>query len=79
MKNDSARSCLIELESVLHNKIDVDPIYRVLMFLPRCLHVLCKTRCFQVNCLRIFVFFVHRIHRQKEYCLSVAQNLSSTY
>ena len=39
------------------------------MFLPRCLHVLCKTRCFQVDRLRIFVFFVHRFHRQKEYCL----------
>ena len=44
------------------------------MFLPRCMHVLCKTRCFQVDCLRIFVLFIHRIHRQKEHCLSFCSN-----
>ena len=33
----------------------------------------------QVDCFRIFVFFVHGIHRQKEYCLSFAQILSSRY
>ena len=46
------------------------------MFLPCCLHVLCKTRYFQVDCLRIYVFFVHKIHKQKGYCLSFAQILS---
>ena len=46
VKNDSVRSCLIELQSVLQSKVDVDPIYRVLMFLPCFVHVLCKTRCF---------------------------------
>ena len=55
MKNDSVRSWLIELQSFLQSKIDVEPIYRVLIFLPRCLHVLCKTRCFQVDRIRIFV------------------------
>ena len=34
MKNDSVRSCLIELQSVLQSKVDVDPIHRILMFLP---------------------------------------------
>ena len=79
VKNDSVRSCLIELQSFLQSKIDVDPIYRVLMFLPCFVHVLCKTRCFQVDLLRISVFLIQRIHRQKEYCLSVAQNLTSMY
>ena len=37
------------------------------------------TRYTQVNHLRILVTFVHRIHRQKEYCLSVAQILTSGY
>ena len=32
VKNDSVRSCLIELQSFLQSKIDVDPMYRVLMF-----------------------------------------------
>ena len=29
MKNDSARSCLIELQSFLQRKVDVDPIHRI--------------------------------------------------
>ena len=74
MKNDRFRSSLIELQSLLHSKIDVDPIYCVLMFLPCLVHVLCKTRCFQVDRVRILMVFVHGIHKQKEYCLSVAQN-----
>ena len=76
VKDDGVRSRLIELQSFLLNKFDVDPIDHVLMFLPRCLHVRCKTRCFQVDCLKIFVFFIHRIHRQKENCLSFAQILA---
>ena len=32
MKNDGVRSCLIELQSFLLRKFDVDPIHRVLMF-----------------------------------------------
>ena len=79
VKNDRVRSSLIELQSFFQSKIDVDPIYRVLMFLPRCLHVLRKTRCFQVHCLRIFVFFIYRIHKHKEYCRFVAQILASLY
>ena len=34
MKNDCVRSCLIELQSFLQSKIDVDPIHLVLMLLP---------------------------------------------
>ena len=79
MKNDSVRSCLIELQSFLQSKVDVDPIHRVLMFLPCFMHVLCKTRCFKVNRVRILMVFVHGIERQKEYCLSLAQMLTSRY
>ena len=79
MKNDSVRSCLIELQSFLQSKIDVDPIYRVLMFLPCFMHVLCMTRFIQVDRIRILMVFVHGIHKQKEYCLSVAQTLTSRY
>ena len=79
VENDGVRSSLIELQSFLLSKFKVDPIHRVLMFLPCCMHVPCKTQCFQVDLLRIFVFFIHRIHRQKEYCLSFAQNLTSRY
>ena len=45
MKNDGVGSCLIELQSFLLSKIDVDPIHRVLMFLPLILLVACGTRC----------------------------------
>ena len=34
IKNDGIRSCLIELQSFLLNKIDVDPIHSVLRFHP---------------------------------------------
>ena len=79
VKNESVRSCLIERQSFLQSKVDVDPIHRILMLLPCFMHVLCKTRCFQVDRVRILVFFVCGIHRQKEYCLSVARILSSRY
>ena len=69
VKNGCVRSCLIELQSFPQSKIDVDPIHRILMFLPCFVPVLCRTRCFQVDRVRILVFFVHRIHKQEEYCL----------
>ena len=78
IKDDCVRSCLTELEFLLLSKFDVDPIHRVL-FLPYCMHVPCKTRCFQVDRVKILVFLVHRIHRQKQHCLSVAQFLTSRY
>ena len=73
VKNDGVR-CLIEFQSFLQSKIDVDPIHRVLMFLPCFMHVLCNTRCSQVDPVRLLVFLVRRIHKQKEYCLSVCSN-----
>ena len=79
LKNDCIGSSLIECQSLLLSKVDVDPIHRILMFLPCFVHVLCKTRCFQVDRLRILVFLIQRIHRPKEYCLSVAQILTSRY
>ena len=71
VKNDGVRSCLTELQSFLHNKIGVDPIHRVLMFLPCLMHVLCKTWCFQIGRVKVLVFSVQKIHKQKEYRLSV--------
>ena len=47
VKSDGVRSCLIELQSFLLIKIDVDPIHSVLKFLPRCL--------------KLFVFFVQML------------------
>ena len=79
VKKDSVRSWLIELQSFLQSKVDVDPIHRILMLLPRFVHVLCMTRSVQVDRVRILMVFVHGIHRQKEYCLSVAQILTSRY
>ena len=69
VKNEIVQSCLLELQSFLQNKVDVDPTHRILMFLPSTMHVLCKTRCFQVDRVRILMFFVKRIHKQKEYCV----------
>ena len=79
MENDSVRSRLIEFQSFLNSKIDVDPIYCVLMSLPCIVQEECKTWYIQVNHLRIFVTFVHRINRQEEHCLSVAQTLTSRH
>ena len=39
VKNDSVRSSLIELQSFLQSKINVDPIHSVLVFLPCFMHV----------------------------------------
>ena len=47
VKNGSVRSCLMELKSFLLSKFYVDPIHRVLMFLPLFLLVPSKTRCSQ--------------------------------
>ena len=79
MKNDGVCSSLIELQSFLHSKIDVDPIHRVMMFNPCFMHVLCMTRYTQVDHIRILEILVHEIHRQKEHCLSVTQNLTPRY
>ena len=79
VKDDSVRSCLIELQSFLLSKFYVDQIHRFLVSFPLLLCVPCKTWCVQVNLIRIFVFLIHRVHMQKEYCLSFAQILSSRY
>ena len=79
MKNDSFRSSVIEPQSFLHSKINVDPMCCVLMSLPCFMHVLCMTWYTQVDRIRILVILVHGIHRQKEHCLSVAQILTSRY
>ena len=74
-KNDSVQSCRIEPQSFRNSKIDVDPIHYVLMSLPCFMHVLRMTRCIQVDRIKILMVFVHKIHKKKEYCLSVASNV----
>ena len=70
-KNDCVRSSLIELQSFLQSKIDIDPIHCVLMSLPCFMHVLCMTWFIQVDCIKILMILVNGIHKQKDYCLSV--------
>ena len=79
VKDDGVRSCLTELKSFLLSKLYIDPIHRVLMFLPRFMDVLCKTRCFQIDRVKILLVFVQRTHRRKEYYLSLAHILASRY
>ena len=65
------------LEPLLLNKFNVNPIHRVLIFpmMYACTvqDAVLSSRLSQDLC----VLFIHRIHRQKECCLSVAQILSS--
>ena len=70
-EDNCVRSCL------MLSKLYVDAIHSILMSLPCFPHVLCKTRCFQLDRVKMLVFFVQRIHKQKEYSLSVAQHLWS--
>ena len=79
VKHDGVRSRLIELQSFLLSKFDVDPVHRVLVLLPWLYACTKQDAVLQVDRIRIFVFLVHRIHRQKEYCLSFAQLLTSRY
>ena len=72
LKDYCIRSSLIEFQSFLHRKIDVDPIYRGLMLLLCFMQVLCTMWYTQVNLFRILVTFVSRINKQKEYCLPLA-------
>ena len=67
VKDDCIQSRLIECQPFPNRKIDVDPIYRVLMSFPCFMQVLCMTRYTQVDHIRILVIFVHKINKQKEY------------
>ena len=72
------RSILFDRTSILSVEQAVcDAIHSILMSLPCFPHVLCKTRCFQLDRVKMLVFFVQRIHKQEEYSLSVAQHLWS--
>ena len=57
LKNNCIRSCLIERQSFWNRKIDVDPIYSVLMSLPCIVQVLCSAWYREVNMFRIFMIF----------------------
>ena len=77
LKDDCIRSSLIECQSFPNRKINIDPIFRVLVFLPCVMQVLCTTWYIQVNLFRIVMLFVSGIKKQKEYCLSLARILTS--
>ena len=77
VKNDRVRSSLIEFQYFLNSKLDVDPIYCVLMSFPCFMQVLYTTPYTQIDRIRILVIFVHGFHKQKEHCLSVIQILTS--
>ena len=79
LKNDCIRSSLIECQSFLNSKIDVDPKNCVLMSLPCIMQVLCMTWYSEVNLCRILMPFVSGINRQEEFCLSFARTLTSKY
>ena len=63
----------------LNRKININPIYRVLMFRPCTVHVSRSTWYREVNMFRIFMIFVSWINGQEEYCLSSTQILTSRY
>ena len=77
MKNDCVRSSLIELQSFLQSKIDIDPIHCVLMSLPCFMHVLCRTWFIQVDCIKIpRILSMGSTSRKITVCLSVVQMLT---
>ena len=79
MKNDSVRSCLIELQSFPLSKLYIDPVHRVLVHFPLLL-VRCKTWFGQIKLYLILMILMRGIHSRKEYRLSVpARILSSRY
>ena len=71
-KDGGIRSSLIECQSLLNRKININPKYRVLMFLPCTVHVFRSTWYREVKTFRIFMIFVSGTSGQKEYCLSLA-------
>ena len=75
----SIRSSLIECQSLLNRKININPKYRVLMFLPSTVYVLCSTWFIEVNRCKILMAFCLWDQWQKKYCLSSAQILTSRY
>ena len=79
LKDNCIRSSVIECQSFSNRKINIEPKYRVLMFLPSTVQVLCSTWYREVNMCRILMPFVFGINRQKEYCLSLAWILTSRY
>ena len=59
------RSSLIECQSLLNRKININPKYRVLMFLPSTVQVLCTTWFIKVNLCRILMSFVSGIKAKR--------------
>ena len=71
---------MIELQSFPQSKIDVDPIHSrpdvsSILYAGIVHDVLHSSRSHQDP----YMILVHRIHKQKEYCLSVVQILPSKY
>ena len=65
MKDGCIRSSLIEFQSFLNRRIDVEAKYRVMMFLPSTVQVLCTTWYREANIFRILMPFVSGINRRK--------------
>ena len=79
-EKDCVRSCLIaELQSFFDDsKININPIYRVLMLFPSVLHVSGMTRYRVVDIVWILVVvFFSWINKQEEHMLSSVQILTS--
>ena len=69
LEDNCIRSSLIDCQSLFHRKINIDPKYRVLMFLPCTVQVSCSSWYREINMFRIFMIFVSWINGQEEYCL----------
>ena len=65
LEDDCNRSRLIECQSLLNRKMKINPEYRVLMFLPSTVHVLCSTWFIEVNRYKMLMAFVSGINGQK--------------
>ena len=65
LEDNCIRSSLIECQSFLNRKININAKYRILMFLPSTVQVLCSTCFIEVNLCRILMAFVSGINGQK--------------
>ena len=72
LKDNCIPSSLIECQFFLNRKININPKYRVLMFLQSTVQILCSTWFVEINLCKILMAFVSGINGQKEYCLSLA-------
>ena len=72
LEDTCIRSSLIKCQSLFNRKININPKYRVLMFLPCTVHVFRSTWYREVKIFRVSVTFISLINGQEENCLSPA-------